>query len=537
MKGLIVFIIATLAAVGALLLEYLRYGSIAQGSWIWVGAALVIAGALFWTRRTELLQRTLVNERVQRRERVQGDPRSIFLLGVLGLTLAFIAQLAHSPFLGWLTFLYLLGIAVYGEFGKPGIAAVRPILILLIFLNPVPTTCEPWAALALQSTSTSMTTIMLDFLRIFFFSEGNVLGLISEQKLFPDLFQGVSWLLPTVFIVIAWGIHYRYGWIRTTVNVFQAVGWVIVGNATGATILLANKQSGGNWLDFPTVVALWDYLKFVAILFFTWSGDQFLASTLRSTFNESNLVEGQDSEAEPLLPLRWKLSGIQYGLVIGLFLVCGLSIRLSGYDRTELPSQALAERIELPSQIDSWTVEQLDSPETPGWLPAGSSVRSWVLDRDGKKMILEVASSTTPPKPYLYSWLWTGWRLEKAPEFLDTDEADGKPMMAQLARLPGEVCTVLALGTDQYGLPVIANSPLELGSKLPGVVQANLLKAFGKTSSKPEKQNLKIPPCCTVSLFVVSSKQLDSEMLEELKQCWTAITKWVNKDDLELTSR
>jgi hypothetical protein len=315
MKGLILFIIATLAAVGALLHEYLRYASFAQGNWIWVGAALVVAGALLWTRRAELLQRTLVNERLQRRERVQGDPSSIVLLGVLGLTLAFIAQLAHSPFLGWLTFLYLLGMAVYGEFGKPGIVAIRPILILLIFLNPVPIACEPWAALALQSTSTSMTTVMLDFLRIFFFSEGNVLGLISEQKLFPELFQGVSWLFPTVFIVIAWGIHYRYGWIRTTVNVFQAVGWVIVGNATGATILLANKQSGGNWLDFPSVVALWDYVKFIAILFFTWSGDQFLASTLRSTFNESNLVEGQDSEAVPLLPLRWKLSGIQYGLV------------------------------------------------------------------------------------------------------------------------------------------------------------------------------------------------------------------------------
>jgi hypothetical protein len=537
MKGLPLFIVASVVALGTLMLEYFRYASVALGSWIWVVSGFVVAGSLLWTRRDELLQRSVVKERKQLTERIQGDPRTIILLGVVGLTLAFAAQLAHSPYLGWLTFLYLLGVAVYGEFGQPGVVAIRPILILLIFLNPIPIPYEPWSALALQSTSTSLTAIMLDFLRIFFFSEGNVLGLISEQKLFPELFQGVSWLFPTIFIAIAWGIHHRYGWTRTTVNVFQAVGWVIVGNAAGATILLANKQSGGNWLDFPSVVALWDYVKFVAILFFTWSGDQFLASTLRSTFNESSFEEAQKSGAVPLLPLRWKLAGVQFGLVVGLFLVCGLSIRLSDYHPGMLPTHALAKSLELPSQIDSWKVEQLDSPETPVWLPAGSSVRSWILERDGKKMVLEVTQSATTPKPYLYSWLWTGWRLENAPDFLDTDEAGNKPMMAQLARLPGEVCTVLAWGTDQYGSPLIATSALERGGELPGMIQGNLLKALGKTPSKPEKRNLKIPPSCNISLSVVSSRQLDSTMFEELKQCWAAVIAWVNKDVSELTSR
>lgn len=537
MKGLTFFIVASLIASGSLIFEYLHYASYAFHGWFWIAAGLFIAGYLLWTRRDKFTLRSIGNGPEQPRERVQGDPQAFALAMVIGLTSVLLAQLLHWPYLGWIAFLYLLGVAVYGEFGKPGVVAIRPVLILLIFLNPIPIPCESWHSLTLQGISTSMTMVMLDFLRIFFFSEGNVLGLISEQRLFPELFQGVSWLFPTIFIAIAWGVHYGYGWIRTTINVCQAIVWVIVGNAAVAALLLANKHEGGNWVDFPSAVALWDYIKFAAILCFTWSGDQFLASTLRSTQDESHDLNHRNSETVRLLPLRWRPTGLQYALAFGLLVVGGLSIRLSTYHRGMLPSQSITKGIELSNQIDSWNVERLDAEQHPVWVPAGSSVRSWSLQRDGRKMVFEIATSSNIPKSHLFSWLWTGWRLERPPDILDLGETGRSPMLAQLNRLPGEVCTVLALGTDQYGSLGSPQSPLELGFEMPSIAQRNLLKALGASPMKPEGETIKLPPSCTLFLSVVSSRPLDSAMLDELKQCWSAVIPSVARELTENGSR
>jgi hypothetical protein len=538
MKGVVLLTIGLLAALGTLVFEHLWYSSIAFQSWIWVVAGLILAIWLLWIRRDDLLRRSIVNDREEVKERVEGDPKAIILAGIIGVGLAFTAQLTHWPYLGWLVFLYWLGLLSYAEFGKPGAVTIRPILILLIFLNPIPTLCEPWSALALQSSSTNLTMMMLDFMRIFFYSEGNVLGLISQRKLYPELFQGVSWLFPTMFIVIAWGIYFRYSWVRTTVNVCQAIGWVIVGNATGATILLANKESGGSWIDFPTALTVLDYMKFAAILFFTWSGDQFLASTLRSTSEDTNLVQSEAVKGVDLLPLRWKLRGLQFALLIGLVAVCGLSLRLSNQYRLGIwQADAIAGRIDLPGEIDGWKVDALDAQERRGVLQSAIHVNAWSLEREGRSMVLEIAAWKAAPKPYLYPWLLSGWRLQMAPSLLDTRVGRGKSIVAQLGRLPGEVCTVIALGTDQYGSVGYANSLLEPWDELPKILQGNLLHSLGARTSDSVDEEIILAPSHTISLSEVSSKPLDSEKLDELKQAWTSVYPLIENRLLRANSR
>jgi len=538
MKGLVPLTIALFAALGTLIFEHLWYSSIPFQSWIWGVAGLIVAVWLLWIRRDDLLLRSMVNDREEVKERVEGDPNTIIFAGIIGVVLAFAAQLTHWPYLGWLAFLYWLGLIAYAEFGRPGVVAIRPILILLIFLNPIPTLCEPWSALALQSSSTSLTMMMLDFMKIFFFAEGNVLGLISQQKLYPELFQGVSWLFPTMFIVIAWGIYFRYSWVRTTVNVCQAMGWVIVSNATGATILLANKESGGSWIDFPSALIVLDYVQFATILFLTWSGDQFLASILRSASDDTSLVQSGPVKGLDLLPLRWKLRGLQFALLLGLVAVCGLSLRLSNRYRLGIwQAETIAGRIDLPGEIDGWKVDSLDAPERRGALHSAIHVNAWSLEREGRSMVLEIVAWKAAPKPYLYPWLWSGWRLQMAPSLLDARVGRGKSIAAQLGRLPGEVCTVIALGTDQYGSVGTANSILGPLDELPKTLQGNLLHSLGARTSDSVDAEMILAPSHTISLSEVSSKPLDSEKLDELKQAWTSVYPLIENRLLRANSR
>lgn len=531
MKGFTPFFVASVISLGSLLIDHLSQAVISTGDLCWIATAILVAAWLSWNRRDELFQRTMVDEVRLVKERVQGAFVAVIAYGVIGVALVFFAQIAHWPYLGWLVFLYWIGLVFYAEFGRPGITAIGPVLILLIFLSPIPIPFAPWCSLALQSASTSLTMILLDFLKVFFFVEGNVLGLISQQQLYPELFQGVSWFAPTLFLVVAWGVHFQFRWIRTTINVCQAMGWVIVGNAVCTAVLLANKDWGGNWIEYPSMVVLWKCATLAGILFLIWSSDQFLASTVRPRVIDAPLLELEtDRESRKLLPFRWILHRGQYALLFGLVIVFGLTLRLASNDRFAGKKNAAAMTgVQLPGEVSAWKVEPANAPETHAWLEPGGISRTWRLEREGRKLILELTASGVAPKPHVYPWLWSGWRLESPPKRIAMEEAGGEAVVAEFARLPGEVCTVIATGSDFYGHPSTANTPWESWGQMASVAQSNFCGVFGGLQTDSTSERVSLPASYRMSLSMLSTKALDTEKRDELLGLWSTIHPMIGK--------
>jgi hypothetical protein len=519
MIALILFLVATLAALGTLLLEYLQ-DAIRSGGIAFVVAGLALAAWLFWTRRRDLLLEKQLDDDTTDYERLEGNPGMVAGLTMVGLVAAILAHLLHSPFLAWGTFMFLLATAAYAEYGSRGVHAAGPVLVLLLFLKPIPQAFEPWAHLGLQASATRLTMMMLDFLRIFFFSEGNVLGLISQQKLYPELFHGVHWLYPAMFIAIGWGVYFRYHWFRTFLNVCHTVFWALLWNAMRATVLMANKEWGGSWIDTPSMMVVSDYLTLSMILFFAWSGDQFLSSMM-TTRRKDTLTEKPDpTEMRSLMSLRWRFGAMQWGLIAGLLAICLLSGRLAGrYGWGMTSPSALKTAILMPAEINSWKVGEESTSELTLYDGTVVSMRSWPLERDGRKLTLAVASPGSVDPKSLWFSKWMGWRIDREAESDMVQETQGPGNLIRLARLPGELNTVVTVGTDRYGEMHPSTAPWQFWYRLPELLLSNAKYVVGIADEASDGRK-SLPAAHTVTLSWPSAKPLEAEKTKQLIEVW-----------------
>lgn len=528
MTGFVPFLVAALAALATLLVEHLQQ-SIASGGGVYVALSLMVAAWLFWHRRGLWLRRVQIDDEPSQLQRERGNPSTTSFMGIIGLASALLAQLIHSPFLGWMTFLFLIGVVAYAEFSAEGVKACLPVLILLAFVKPIPAMLEPWIQFALQSASTSLTMMMLDFLKIFFFTEGNAIGLISQQTLASNLFEGVAWLYPAVFTAIAWSIYFQYHGLRTFLNVCQAIFWVLLWNAFGAAVLLANKEWGGSWMDSAPGVTAWSFIVLALILFFMWSSDQFLSSIFRPKADETATDVSDVSDVASSMSPGWQLRGMDWGVVVGFIAICLLSVRLTsqyGWGWVSPPSQLAS--LSLPKEWESWKIEEEEPLENRFYDHAPRSLRRWNLANEGKQMTLEVCGPGSTDLPYLYRWRWNGWNLDSdANPATEFDEADGSTF-ARLVRLPGEACGLIALGADRYGAWMPAN-PAVGWFNFPSVAWTNLLGAVGINSAKSAFSDVTPPAGHTISLSWKGVKTLDKEKTEELKSVWRKVLPFVRQ--------
>lgn len=537
MSGFILYLIAALAALGTLLIEYLQQ-AIASGGIIFVALSLIVCLWLFWIRRNGTLRSIQHDDDTIDLVREYGNARTILLTGFAGLISAAIAQLIHSPFLAWLTLLLVIGLAFYAEFGNHGLKTAVPVLVLMIFIKPIPAAIEPWLNLGCQSLSTYLTMIMLDFLKVFFFTEGNAIGLISQQSLATSLFDGTSWLYPSVFAAIAWGVYFQYHWLRTTLNVCQVLFWVFLWNAFGATVLLTNKEWGGTWMDSAPVVDAWKWISLALILFFSWSADQFFSSMFRGRPWETASDAMDSAKAASLRKPRWKLRGTDWILVIGLVAVCLLSIRLAnyyGWGWLNSPSRLVT--VNLPEEFESWKATELESTEQAIYGSITMPVRRWNLEKDGNKLTLEVRGPCALELPDRWSWNWFGWRIDNDSKTIDTDEEQDGSKLVQFSRLPGETCTLAIQGSNQYGFPRSANSIIETWSEFPPLALANLQRAIGNNPATSTVQEPALPAGHSVSLAWYSARPLDDEKAKLLRNTWDKVLPFIRQQLIQPGSK
>ncbi len=536
MSGFILYLIAALAALGTLLIEYLQQ-AIASGGIAFVVLSLVVCLWLFWSRRNGSL-RSIQNDDTIELVREYGNSKTILLAGIAGLASAAISQLIHSPYLAWLTLLLMIGLVFYAEFGNHGLKTAVPVLILMLFIKPIPAAIEPWLHLRCQSLSTYLTMIMLDFLKVFFYTEGNAIGLISQQRLATTLFDGTSWLYPALFAAIAWGVYFQYHWLRTTLNVCQVLFWVFLWNAFGATVLLANKEWGGTWMDSPPVVAAWKWISLALILFFFWSADQFFSSMFRGRRWETATDPLDIAKAASLRKPRWQLRATDWILVIGLVAVGLLSIRLAshyGWGWLNPPSRLAS--VTLPEEFESWKAKELESSEQATYGSITMPVRRWNLEKDGNKLTLEVRGPSALELPDRWSWNWSGWRVENDPKTTESNEQQNGYQLVQFSRLPGETCTLAIQGSNQYGLARSANSIIETWSELPSLAFTNFQQAIGTSPVTATAQEPALPAGHSVSLAWYSARPLDDEKAKLLRNTWDKILPLIRQQLIQPASK
>jgi hypothetical protein len=434
----------------------------------------------------------------------------------------FVAHALHWPHVGWLA-LILLGMSIaYREFGLPGLRSAVPLAILLWFLKPVPDFAEPWLQLWLQGLASRFAGVVLDFMRVFYYSQGVVLGLVSQGEVASDVCNGVRSLYVAIFVAIAWGVYFKYHWFRTALNVTQVLFWVIVWNGLRIALLLGNQDAGGDWHETPWMVAILEFLCLSAILFLAWSGDQFLASVVEPKKQELPMII-QPVQDHTGYESAWSSRTEYLGWSIAFGLLALLGWRMSTLHTREHGAQRMGGVSELPSELAGWKITAAENPELPRLVPIfmpgySDSAKSWDIEKEGRKLQFSIlGSSTLYPGPR-WHWTWFGWTASVRSKELtvESENESSHARMLELSRLPGEAGGAIASGVDGHGLALRSGEPLGTSDRLTSSLRLAVYYAIGGITRDEARATLLSRPIYSVALYQKSAKPLPPEAWEKL---------------------
>jgi len=531
MTGLILLLLVGIFAHGWLLLAFFKDAWMSN-SGLFTPVAILIALALVWRRRRDFFVRRIDEAKgsvlYDRSPCVNG---ALWIGGVSIAAAVLISHLLGTPLLGWLSFLMFLGLMAYAAFGNQGCWALVPVLVLLAFLKPIPDAFEPWVQLGLQNLSTQLASILLDFLRVYHYTEGVVIGLVGREGLASEVCGGIRSLVPSLFLAIAWGIYHRYHWFRTTLNVCQTLFWVVLFNAIRIGVLLWNYDRGGDWLDSYGVTSVVEYLALGCILFFAWSSDQLFASIVEPAVEIlppgviDPGLEGIDTK--PAVDFSsWLWTSVAIFGTIGL-----LTIRLhSLYQHDADRWSARQAAIELPVEIEGWKVSEVTRSDKPRnsfvFFPKyGSLHREWKLEREGRTMQLQSSGMMGHYPGPSWIWRWHGWNTDAATKAGgETGATDSRALkMLDLSRLPGESGALVGCGWDSNGYFIPRWSVF--GTKeglISSAMNALSFAVGGQGLDGAQRQSVR-QPVGELSLHWKSARKLDATQKEEMHRVFESI--------------
>jgi len=531
MAGFLMLLVSGICAHGWLLFEFFRERW-SSNEGLFVPVAIFLVALLIWLRRKDFFARKIDEvEDTVRYQRVRGNVRVAGGIGLLCAGIALLSNILGSAHLGWISFLMLLGLFAYLLYGKYGYAGALPVLVLLYFMKPIPDAFDPWVQLGFQWASSRMAGVILDFLSIFYYYEGVVMGLVSQDGLSIAACNGVRSLVPAVFFAIAWGIGCRYHWFRTFINVCQTLLWVILFNAIRIAVLLWNQDRGGDWAESWFATTVIEIVSLGLILFFAWSSDQLFASIIEPASNA--LPDGvidpglKGVDAKPVAPLSAWVAIL--GIVLLLVGLTSIRCRVMYPSRGDLLEDRIL-GIQLPDEIEGWKIveskESYDSGKSFVFFPKyGSTNRAWTFEREGRVMQLRIIGST-PRYPGLgWFWKWSGWDMGLESHHA-TDSSTNEPRryaLLELTRLPGEAGAVVGCGIGPSGVSIPHGSIFGLNDNIGKFLGNAGRYIVGATSLDTVETQSQGTPVGAVSLYRKSARKLDSDQIEELKNVFGRI--------------
>jgi hypothetical protein len=175
--------------------------------------------------------------------------------------------------------------------------------------------------------------------------------------------------------------------------------------------------------------------------------------------------------------------------------------------------------ISMPADINSWNVGDESTSELT--LYDGTVVRthSWPLERDGKKLTLAVASPTYGDPKNLWQSTWMGWRIDHEAESMLDQKHQGPGTLIRLARLPGELNTMVTVGTNRYGQMHPSTAPWQFWYRWPELIANNAKYVLG-IADEASDGSKSLPAAHTVTLSWPSARSLEAEKIEQLIEVW-----------------
>lgn len=268
-----------------------------------------------------------------------------------------------------------------------------------------------------QRLATSFAGATLDLLKIFFFTKGNVIGLVNTSFLENAQCSGLRLLGPALLIALIYSFLRGYRLARSIYIAVVCLFWVIVINGVRIAFFARQQDSQATPLDFNAPMA--DILSLLAILFLLWSADQFYAAfSTKEVEREAEPSKAPVIVGEASLSTMFAVNVLLIGLILSGAMILYRNSKGTYTRRSSQEIKSAVENIKLPLEIDGWKSEDASvSPESVApvfkhgttWIQ-----RDWELASQAQgalPMKLRLEGAWLRPPKIDWHWRWFGWRL------------------------------------------------------------------------------------------------------------------------------
>ncbi|MFM8572843.1 MAG: archaeosortase/exosortase family protein [Pirellula sp.] len=279
-----------------------------------------------------------------------------------------------------------------------------------------------------QRLSTVLAGSILDLAKVFYFSKGNVIGLVSADFLENQQCAGLRLFGPVLSLVALYGGLRNYSVFRMIFLLAESLFWIVVGNALRIAYCIWAQDSQQSAIEFNFIGI--DLVCLVGILFLTWSGDQFYTAL---TYKEKELERDDavqailgESDATGISSGQWSV-GLRATigmLLLGIILMAAWMLYQRRFVspsrmRNEVAEQAVLQ-LKLDPTCDGWNVQEIGaSQETFRPVFSQSTAwphRQWELTNEQfqqGKMILRIDGAWAHPPRVDWLWHWYGWSTDR----------------------------------------------------------------------------------------------------------------------------
>jgi len=382
----------------------------------------------------------------------RGNPRIAAIALLPAWLLLMTAIVIDSSWLGCVGAMALVPAVAYAAGGRNLIGRLLPAWGMLWLLVPPPLDLDRVLIYLLQGWTTGWSSAVLDALGVYHVRAGNSIEIDGRALFVEQACSGIhslfSVLACTLFLVLAG----RRGWVRGTILMVSAVGWVLAANVARVVLVVLLETQWG-----VSAASSWRHEALGVALFAIVVGLVFSTDRLISFF--AGPPAAPPADAPPRSAAR-KTGGRTVALVaVPAFLLMLVAyLALSGKGPTDAGSAPapLADNPDLlPPRIGSWERTDFVVQSRGSDSYFGEYSQTWRYTRNGVSAVLSLDSPFPSWHDLTWCYVGTGWRITEQ-NVREGGTVSGGFVEVQLDRAVNRHGYLLFCEFDRHGRPLTA---------------------------------------------------------------------------------